>query len=510
MASRLTKTIKNAKVGLSFYVVSIFVNFFSRKIFLEKLGDDFVGLTGTLQSFLGFLNLAELGLGTAIGFMLYKPIYDKDHLLINRLLSVFGSLYSRVGVFTLILGFVISLSFPFVFDENIRLPVIYYLFSAYLFSSLLSYFFNYNLFLLEADQKNYIVTKYYQGSNLIKLVLQATFLLIYENYYLWITLEILNSIIYSLLLNQKIRKEYPWLQTKKIPFKKIVEEFSNFILKVKQISIHKLSVFVLNGTDQILIFFLVDLQSVAFFGNYQMIFLKLMGLLNSFFAGTSAGIGNLVAENNSNAIKKVFSELLAIRFFVAGTICFSLLELIESFIELWIGNKYILDNSILIVMLLNLFIMQIRVPVDNFKQAYGLYSDTWAPIAQSLINLFFSIFLGIKYGILGIMLGTLISLSLIVLIWRPYFLFKEGFKTKLVYYWIDFFKLTLSFIGSFIVTSFFIKYILYSKINNYGQWIINAIIVFTVFTLIYSIFLFSISKGFRDFIHRLKKQLGFR
>jgi len=46
--SRVKKTIKNAKVGVFFYTIILFVHFFSRKIFLEGLGDEFIGLTSTL------------------------------------------------------------------------------------------------------------------------------------------------------------------------------------------------------------------------------------------------------------------------------------------------------------------------------------------------------------------------------------------------------------------------------------------------------------------------------
>ena len=81
--SRVKKTLLNARVNLVFYFLTLALSFFSRKIFLDCLGADFVGLTGTLQNLLGFLNLAELGIGSAIGYVLYKPLFERNQEKIN-------------------------------------------------------------------------------------------------------------------------------------------------------------------------------------------------------------------------------------------------------------------------------------------------------------------------------------------------------------------------------------------------------------------------------------------
>ena len=104
--SRVHKSILNAKINLIFYFITLFLSFFSRKIFLDCLGDDFVGLTGTLSNLLDFLNLAELGIGAAIGTVLYKPLFDQDHEKINEIVSVFGYFYRKVGWVILCAGIV--------------------------------------------------------------------------------------------------------------------------------------------------------------------------------------------------------------------------------------------------------------------------------------------------------------------------------------------------------------------------------------------------------------------
>lgn len=80
------------------FTLSPFHLLFSRKIFLEKLGADFVGLTSTMQNLLGFLNLAELGIGASIGYVLYKPIFDGNRDRIKEIVSVLAYLYRNVGL----------------------------------------------------------------------------------------------------------------------------------------------------------------------------------------------------------------------------------------------------------------------------------------------------------------------------------------------------------------------------------------------------------------------------
>ena len=129
--SRVSKTIKNAKFSVFFFLLTAFLQFFSRKIFLEVLGDEFIGLTGTLQGLLGFLNLAELGIGTAIGVTLYKPLYNKEYKEINSLLDLFGFVYNKIGIILIIAASILSLFFPLIFDSvSFSLLIVYYLFCA--------------------------------------------------------------------------------------------------------------------------------------------------------------------------------------------------------------------------------------------------------------------------------------------------------------------------------------------------------------------------------------------
>ena len=123
--SRVYKSFLNAKANLIFYFINLLISFFSRKIFLDTLSADFIGLTSTLNGFLSFLNLAELGISTAIGYVLYKPIFEENHKKINEIISVFGYLYRIIGFIILGVGIILSLFFPLIFEKsNYSFPII--------------------------------------------------------------------------------------------------------------------------------------------------------------------------------------------------------------------------------------------------------------------------------------------------------------------------------------------------------------------------------------------------
>ncbi|MFV9551021.1 lipopolysaccharide biosynthesis protein [Algibacter sp. PT7-4] len=512
--SRIQKTLLNAKVNVFFYILSVFVVFFTRKIFLDKLGVNFMGLTGTIGSILQFLNLAELGVSTAIGFALYKPLFDNNKEEINKIIALMGYLYKRVGLIILVASFVLSLFFGQIFNEStFSLLLINYCFYSFLIASLLGYYYNYHQSLLYADQKGYLINSYLQSSKLVKQLLQAFLAFYYEDVVLWITLELVFSIIYTIIIRYKIKKIYPWLDiNKKFDLSEGKAQYEVIITKIKQIFVHKISTFISFGTDQLLIFSLVNIKSVALFDNYNMIIIYLNNLIAQIFGNTNASVGNLVAENDKKNIIKVFWELIAIRFFIAGFIFINLYFLLTPFIKVWLGAEYILDNKIIILILINVFILTIRNPIDNFINAYGLFADTWAPIVQIIINLFVSIYFGQKWGIAGIMFGTTVSMSIVIIIWKTYYLFQNGFKLNVItFFWLTFTKNIIAFILAYYAIVYINNTCLGANatVLTFFDLILLGIKTNVLLVLIFTPLLFVLSKGFRDFSLRLKKYVPF-
>lgn len=502
--SRVSKSLKNAKVGASFFLFSIFAQFLSRKIFLDYLGDEFIGLATTLRSVMGFLNLAEMGIGTAIGYALYKPIFDDNHSEMNKIIALLGILYKRIAYFILGAGIVISIFFPFFFgDTQFSLGLIYFIFFSFLSSTLISYFYNYHMTLLEADQKGYVVQVYFQSINIARLLIQSLIAYYLQSFYAWIIMELLFAIGLSIILRIKVKEHYPWLIINSKERSSLIKEYPEIIKKTKQLFVHKMGSFVKDGTDNILIYALVNIQSVTFFGNYQLILSNLRSLVNTIFSGTGAGVGNLVAENNKNNIDKIFWEMMALQFFIGGFFSLVTYYLISPFIILWVGEDYVLQEFIILLMVGNLFIGFIKSPVQLFMNAYGLFSDTWAPTFEVIFNLAISLIFGKLWGISGILLGTFSSLMIIAMLWKPYFLYSKGFRSSIWNYWKQFTLLVVVFIiSAYIVNYVYINFLVDDNLS-YFVWCFNAIKISVSTALIYGLLMYSISEGFRDFYNRV-------
>ncbi len=505
--SRLHKSYLNARINLIFYFLSLFFSFFSRKIFLDCLGADFIGLTGTLGNILGYLNLAELGIGGAVSFFLFKPLQQHNKEQINEIISLFGYLYNKIGKFILIGGIVISAFFPLIFIKaNVSMGIIYFSFYSFLFSSLAGYFINYRQLLLNADQKNYIVAIYFQTSNLVKIGIQIFLAYKFSNWYLWVSIEFMFSVLACLILNWKINKEYPWLKTNIKQGKSLLKKYPDIIFNTKNVFIHKIKDFLLTKSDEILIFAFVSLKMVAYYGNYVMIINKVSLLFISAFDGIGAGVGNLVAEGDKKKIINVFWELMAIRYFIAGFMCISLYLFTNPFIELWLGKEYLLSNTILILLLINLFIMQTRGAVDMFNHAYGLYADTWSAWVELILNLSITIIIGIHYGIIGILLGKIISVLVIVVFWKPYYLFTSGLKLPIISYWKGVIRFYLINIISWVIVLIISYYLLPINSLNLLSLFFYAVSLVIIYIIVNISFMYFCAKGMKPFLFRILKR----
>lgn len=503
--SRVKKTLLNARVNLTFYFLTLALSFFSRKIFLNTLGADFVGLTGTLTNLLSFLNLAELGIGAAIGYVLYKPLFEHNQNKINEIISVFGYLYRWVGKIILFVGCILSLFLPLIFPSTgFDLTIIYFAYYSFLCSSLIGYFINYRQTLLGADQKNYVVTAYFQTGNIIKTIIQMISAYYTGNYYIWIIIEFIFAIIYSFILNWKINQVYPWLKSDIKNGKLLYKKYPEVMKYTKQLFVHKIATLIQFQTTPFLIYTFVSLQTVAFYGNYTIITDKLKLLFDNFLGSTAAGIGNLIAEGDKTRILKVYWEMIALRFYIVGVVTFTLYFILPTFIELWIGKEYLLPNSILILILSIFALNIIRGTTDQFINGHGLYYDTWAPTVEAIIFITVALVGGSIWELKGILLGSIISTITIVYIWKPYFLFKKGFNISIGIYWFEFIKLLILSAFSLLLFISINKIISWETLDSHWfHFFLYSLYISSSFAIIHFLLLYIGSNGMKNLVNRL-------
>lgn len=506
--SRTKRTIQNSKVSLILFVIQIIVGFYSRKVFLEYLGDEVIGLNTTLGNILSFLNLSELGIGMAMATSLYKPIHDNDQETIVDILTVQGILYKRIAWLLCGMSIPILIAMPYIFPSTeCSIVYAYVAYLVFLSGSIFSYLWNYRQILIQADQKNFKLMPWIHGVRYSKIFLQIALLMLTPlGIWGWIGAELAGGIVTVFAINHVIRKEYPWLHSSKESAKNLLPRYKSLMTKVKQLFAHKIGTFVLHQTSPLIIYAFVSLETVTYYGNYMMLIGYCMTLMNVIFGGLSASIGNLIADNNKRHTMEVFWELFTSRVWIAGIACFGIYIFVGPFISLWLGSRYVFDESTLLLLILYMFIQISRTVIESFKDAYQLFADVWSPIAESCLNLGCSILFGYLWGLNGVLMGINLSLIIIILLWKPYYTFRYGLKSSVLLYYMQYAFHT----GVLITGAIVAKWVMVQFNYEYSDLISLSLVLLlgmTVFILTtYTILMLS-TKGMRMFSIRIKNIL---
>ena len=504
--SRLNNSIKNMRVALGFYLLNLILQFFYRKIFIDYLGIEVLGLNTTAMNLLQFLNIAELGVGAAVGYSLYKPLAVKDHSIINEIISVQGYIYKRIGFLILISGLVLMLFFPVIFGE-MKLPLCYAYstFGVLFLSSLTSYFFTYQQILLLSDQKEYKLNYILQGVKLFKVLIQLVSIYYLDNgYYWWIFWELVAVLLVVFGVRSMIKKEYPWLDTNITKGKLLLNKHSEITLRTKQLFAHKLAAFALNESTPLIVFAFTSLSFIAVYGNYLFVIAGTTALLAALFNGINAGVGNLVSDSDINKIELVFEELFTLRFFLATVSCYSVYKFTPIFITFWVGSQYVLESSTLILLVIIMFINITRLTVDSFLNAFGLFKDIGAPIIELIINISFATLLGKFYGINGILIGVIMSLFLIIVFWKPFFLFNYGMNLNSSKYFKMYFKQLIIALSVVYVTELISSYITCDPYFSILNFLTYSFLIFLIVTSLMLVSGLLFTKGMKLFLFRIR------
>lgn len=503
MSERVHRSIMNIKVGMVFYVLSLGLAFISRKIFLDCLGAEFIGLTGMLKNIMSFLSVAELGIGTSIVYFLYKPLQENNKEKINEIMSMLAFLYRCIGLFIGITGVVISLFFPFWFDNlTIELPLVYFAFYSFLASSAAGYIFNYKQLLVSANQKQYLVNSYFQTIGIVQSLAQILLAYYYRNLWLWVVVGLIFTIIGIIIFNHRIQQLYPWLRIDMSEGRKNLKKYPEVLKKTRQIFAQKMKDFILYRSDEIMVGMFVSVVKVAFYGNYTMIINKFNFLVNILSEGLSAGIGNLLAEGNEQNIMKVFWELTATRFLILGFVIFSLLLFLQPFIGCWLGQQYQLSNTIVYLVILNLFIRYQTAAVYIYAGSAGLFSDVWAAWTELIVNISVTLLLAPTYGIAGILLGKIISFGFISSFWKPYYLFSQTFHRSVWEYWRGMAPFYIIFVIFALLTIWLKNMVIDSHADSLITLTTYGALIYVPLCTLFFILLFLFTPGMKYFVAR--------
>lgn len=503
---RTRNSLRNSFVAVGLQLVALLIGFWSRRIFLNHLGTELLGLNTTAVSLLQFLNLAELGIGSAIAVTLYKPIFEGNRQEIKEIVALQGWLYKIIACIVIVGSIVMSFFFPAIFSKS-ELPLwyAYASFGVLLYSSLLGYFVNYKQILLDAHQLNYKIQLSTKTVALLKLVAQAFAVKYMDNGYVWwLGLETAAATVMSIILSRTVNRNFPFIKEKVQNPSVLRHKYPEVAIKVKQLFVHKIASFAIFQTTPIIIYTFASLTLVAKYGNYLIFTNNLNLILAACFTGLTAGVGNMIASRENDLTMKVFRELFSIRFLMTAVCSICLWFLVDPFISLWIGEEYILDRSTLMLIIIYFYIQNSRTTVDTYKDAYGLFRDVWAPIAESILSLGLAVIGGHFWGINGILGGFIIGEILIVKIWKPIFLFKYGLQQPFrIYLWLNV-KHLLVGVAVFAIMCLAWTWMPFDASVSFGNFFIVAGIVFVLCTVVLFALLYGLEKGMRGAVKRIK------
>ena len=189
---------------------------------------------------------------------------------------------------------------------------------------------------------------------------------------------------------------------------------------------------------------------------------------------------------------------------VAAILSFALYSFLEPFIAHWLGADYIMDHRILILLILYIYITNSRQAVDGFNYAHGLYADVWSAWAELIINVTVTIVCGLKWGIIGILIGKLASLLPIVVIWKPYYLFTSGFKKSVAIYWKGVLRNYTISLTTFALATYILKNFPINPYSSIGNWMAYSAIGMIIFLFINITATLLFAKGAIDSLNRIK------
>lgn len=500
---------KNSTNNFLWYTISTLfsgvMGFVSRTLFINLLGMSYLGINSFFYNLLSMLSLAELGIGAAIGFSLYKPIAESDKEKIKTLMLFYKKAYQIIALIIFIIGLSILPFLDYLIKDSEGVNHIPFIFLIFLFNSAYSYLFTYKRTLIVSDQKSYLLTKIDILINLIMVSAQLSVLLMFENYLAYLLMGTLIGIVQHLYINHYINQLYPYLLEKDcdtLP----EEEKKSIIVNVKALILHKIGDLSINQTDNIIIASFISITTVGIISNYTLLLNGVNSLIMNVFSASQASFGNLNAQENPQKKLEIFLNLNFLAFWFFGITAICLHELLNPFISLWLGDDKTIDQYIVLLIVINYFLVGMRVPLGIMKSAAGIFSqDKYVPLIQAAINLIASIILVQYLGLAGVFIGTILS-SLLLPFWhRPIIVYKYIFLVSPIDYFAKYFQFSFVVAFNIFLVELLINFI-FKDMISYTSFLFSALICIIVPNLVI-IVLFFRTKQFKYVIFIIKQLL---
>lgn len=502
-SERKKSSFKNMITAVSSNVLTIIVGLVAQAVFIKILGSEYLGLNGLFSNVISMLGIVELGMGSAIIYNMYKPIAEEDHEKIKSLMQFYKKSYRIITLIISIIGIMIIPFIKYIVDiESVTVGInVYLVYILFLLETICSYILSYKRSMLYADQKEYITNIIHMGYTILVNTMQLTFLYFTHDYYLYLIIKVMMRLVENIVISSYVNRRYSYLLDNNVT-KLDSKTEKDIFQKIKALFFHKIGTFIVSGTDNIIISKYLGLVTVGLYSNYYMIINAVQTVINHIIQATRASVGNLLVTESKTKQFDIFNKIRFVNFWIS---CFSsicIFVIMDSFITIWIGYKFVLPTKVLLVLVINFFIVSSRSTYGAFKEAAGIfYEDRFVPIIESLLNIVLSIIFVKKFGLMGVFMGTIASGLVLWCYSYPKYVYNKLFGRKIS----DYIKETIYYFIIFILIAGFTYSlaILISFDNIYLQFISNVLIALIAPNVI-MLLLFSKDENFKYFINMLK------
>lgn len=400
--------VKNSVIGIVGHMISMVFGFVIQKAFLYYLGLEILGVNGVITDTLGFLSLAELGVGGAITYRLYKPLVENDEEKIASLMKLYNYLYNIIGLIVFAVGNILMLFLPFFMkDITVDLSFVRLAYYIQLINTASTYFFAYKRSLLYVDQKQYVCKIIDMCCNILFCILRLLALVFTKNYVLYLILMLLQSVISNVIVSVYCNKAYPLLKMKNV---KKYAELKEIFKDTKEILLGKLAGYVYSATDNLVISSILGVTNVGSMSNYKIVTNSVKNLMSSMTDSIMATVGNFVHMKDEEEAFVMLKRYTFARYVVVNIAAAGLIVCTDTFVAVVYGEQYLMTGLIPLLIVVDIFISMIYGPLGEFDNVLGYFSyEKWIHLTGAVLNLASSILLSFKFGILGVLLGTCLS-----------------------------------------------------------------------------------------------------
>ena len=435
--SRFEHSSRNIFFSLVSQLLALVLDVICRRVFLHFIAIEYLGLSTTFTSVLSILSFAEMGIGSAIIFSLYEPIKKKDVVKIKSLMKLYRNVYYLVAAFIIIVGVSLTPFIGFFVKEIPDVPYVSIVYILLVIQTGSLYFFSYKINFLNATQQNHIFRKVQIITNLLKATFQIISILLFKNYFVFLGVAIFFALLTDIFCSIYVNIKYPFLKGK--AEKLDSEEFKKIKKNVFALFLYKVSNTVSTTIDTILISKMLGVVPAAIYANYYLVINYSDSFYNNVLGTLTPSIGNLMVDSSLEKKKRFFKTLQASYFWISTYLAIGMLVCLTPCISTFFGSQYLLAQNVVIALVISITLTNFQRPCSLMRDANGLFwYGKLRPLFMAIINLGASILLTYYFGIIGVVIGTIISKVLTFVWYDPYIVYKHVLKKGLSEYFYNY------------------------------------------------------------------------